>query len=320
MNPKLINYTTDDIPYEAAYRAYTGISFDPERRAKSTQEEYIRVMGDIDAEFRDYLTPENRQEICDDLDYFRAGYVKRELAWLSAQSRCMSTMIAGPANFPARQMEKRNQTERKRLEEWLEFSKKTIDRLRSKYNPSEKTKQTIYSDDDDAVGKLKERIAGLEEHQTRMKAVNKILRNKKLTVDEKVLQCEPLKITKAAVIQMLTPERGYDIGFQQYSLTNNNANIRRLKQRLTGLEKTKALSTTEVMYGEVKVVDNIEDLRIQLFFPNKPDAKKRTQLKQHGFKWTPSVGAWQRKRSNDALWAVKRILGGTINEISDAYQ
>lgn len=41
------------------------------------------------------------------------------------------------------------------------------------------------------------------------------------------------------------------------------------------------------------VVEDKEAGRYQVYFTGKPDADTRTILKQNGFRWTPSIGAWQ---------------------------
>lgn len=33
--------------------------------------------------------------------------------------------------------------------------------------------------------------------------------------------------------------------------------------------------------------------RLRIYYPDKPDAETRTRLKRAGFRWAPSVGAWQ---------------------------
>lgn len=47
--------------------------------------------------------------------------------------------------------------------------------------------------------------------------------------------------------------------------------------------------------------------RLQIIFDDKPDDDLRQELKQYGFRWAPSVGAWQRQLTKNALYAAKRI-------------
>ncbi len=86
-----------------------------------------------------------------------------------------------------------------------------------------------------------------------------------------------------------------------------------MKQRLAQLEKQR----TELLEGEsleiehdgIKIVDNIENNRTQIFFDGKPDAETRKDLKGKGFRWARSLGAWQGHRSPRALWLAKEIVG-----------
>lgn len=46
-----------------------------------------------------------------------------------------------------------------------------------------------------------------------------------------------------------------------------------------------------------EIVDNIEAERVQIFFPGKPEREIISDLKSNGFKWAPSIGAWQRQNT-----------------------
>lgn len=52
---------------------------------------------------------------------------------------------------------------------------------------------------------------------------------------------------------------------------------------------------------------NREQGRLQVFFDGKPEVDARQQLKEHGFRWAPSVGAWQRLLNDNAYYASDRI-------------
>lgn len=94
-----------------------------------------------------------------------------------------------------------------------------------------------------------------------------------------------------------------------YQLQNSRARIRATKERLETLKKRQSQNTTEREFEGGRIVDNVEENRVQVFFDEKPDADTRTQMKQNGFRWAPSVGAWQRMRGPAAEYAVKRIFG-----------
>ena len=59
------------------------------------------------------------------------------------------------------------------------------------------------------------------------------------------------------------------------------------------------------MGGRVEM--NREDNRLQVFFDGKPDADTRAELKSSGFRWAPSVGAWQRQLTDNAIRAADRL-------------
>ena len=70
------------------------------------------------------------------------------------------------------------------------------------------------------------------------------------------------------------------VPFPPYLLTNNNANIRRVRQRIEELgHKTEFVGWT-FPGGEAKV--NEAENRLQLIFEDKPDADTRQALKSEG--------------------------------------
>ncbi|WKN44907.1 DUF3560 domain-containing protein [Tunicatimonas pelagia] len=171
--------------------------------------------------------------------------------------------------------------------------------------------RTIYSDDPEAIQKLKQRLADLERHQAWMKTINRLCRSKKLTDAQITEQLEDQYGCSTSIIHgLLNPQYSYQKrGFQTWQLSNNNANIRRIKQRIAQLEKAEGEQTSERTIGEVTIVDSVEHNRLQIFFPDKPSAEVRAQLKQHGFRWSRQQGCWQRHRSSAAMYQAKKIVG-----------
>lgn len=103
---------------ELAYNAHRNISFDPEKRAERIVSEYSEML-DSDLE---KLPEELREE-------YKTKFIQKLTTWLSAKSRCASSMITGPANFNTRRAEKANDSERKHGEAFFHFRDWYFERL-----------------------------------------------------------------------------------------------------------------------------------------------------------------------------------------------
>ena len=170
--------------------------------------------------------------------------------------------------------------------------------------------RTIYSDDPEAIQKLKHRLTELEKHQAWMKQINRLCRSKKLT-DEQIAEHleDEYGLSASGIRGLLNPQYSYQKrGFQTWQLSNNNANTRRIKERIAQLEKAETEEIRERIMGEVKLADSVEHNRLQIFFPDKPSAEVRTRLKQQGFRWSRQQGCWQRHRGNTATYQAERIV------------
>jgi hypothetical protein len=177
--------------------------------------------------------------------------------------------------------------------------------------------RAISSDDPNAPEKLRERIASLEAKQQRMKDTNKIIQRKPKNepTPEKIAALVTLGASEAAAQKLFEPDFCGRIGFPSYALQNNNANIRRLRQRLAEVEAAAAqreasggAETTETEYDGFTVCEDVDMNRVQIIFPGKPDESTRSVLKSCGFRWAPSVGAWQRQLNANGRWAAQRVV------------
>jgi hypothetical protein len=123
------------------------------------------------------------------------------------------------------------------------------------------------------------------------------------------------------VSSLLTPPwTNGPLGFQPYQLSNNSAEIRRLRVRVAELEKraaaveAAACNTAEDPELEaadgIRIVENALEQRVQIFFPDKPSAELRSKLKGRGFRWAPSAGAWQRQLTANGISAARSIVAG----------
>jgi hypothetical protein len=161
----------------------------------------------------------------------------------------------------------------------------------------------ISSDDPDAADKIRERIAELEAKQQRMIAANKLVRK------EDRVGLAAMGFTPTVIDGLLSPDFAGRYGFPGYMLTNNNGNIRRLRERLVELERRTTAQPKPDIVGDGWVIrEDVEDNRILIIFDGKPSAERRARLKSNGFRWSPSRSAWVRQLNNRArFWAEEAV-------------
>jgi hypothetical protein len=151
----------------------------------------------------------------------------------------------------------------------------------------------ISSDDPEAVAKLQEKVASLEQLQERMKAGNRIYRSK-LSDDDKVKKLMELGLTEENARGGLTPDFCGRIGFPDYALTNNNANIRRIKERIAQLSAPKPQATEPIEGKGFIITEDPDENRILFTFNVKPSKDVCRLMRASGWRWTPSRMAWTR--------------------------
>lgn len=181
-------------------------------------------------------------------------------------------------------------------------------------------KAGISSDDPEAVAKIKAKIAKLEAMQELMRGANKAIRaaykhgiredgpaENIATLQSALLKATGKEWNEAETRALLAPDFAGRRGFASYQLTNNNANTRRLKERLKTLEASQDAEHVETQHDGFQVVENIEENRVQITFPGKPDAETRTLLKRHGFRWSRYNMAWQRHLNTAGRYAAQQV-------------
>lgn len=166
----------------------------------------------------------------------------------------------------------------------------------------------ISSDDPDAIEKLRVELAAVEATQERMKAANKAIRTNK-TPDQQVDALVILGFSKESAEELLKPDFCGRIGFPSYALSNNNANARRIKARISELEKRRERADVEQQGEGYTYREDVEENRVMFVFEGKPDQATRAILKKHGFRWSPSRDGkpWVRQLNNAGIWAGKQV-------------
>lgn len=268
----------NDIPQAVAQDAYWGTSHVPEQRGEQERRNYGETLrGDWGALYRLADTDYKRETLAQEFARYRKSYKFRTLARLSAKSRCVSTMIAGPANFNVRQGNKRCDTADNRTRELIEFRERALKAIRRTLCPDD---ALIMTGDADAGERLADKIKAAEQERDMIKAANAAAR-----------------------------KTGIGPLYPSYKLTNLGANIRRMKDRASYIEQNRATPATTVQGMAARIEDVPQDNRIRLFFPNKPETGIRDELKHHGFRWTPSLGCWQAYRNQRATDVARRLAG-----------
>ena len=288
-----------------------------EGRARSAHEmmsfsEYKQ--GSKTAEYQSYVNKaydladaiaEERPEDAERAYGLAERYAKRLADNMNAESRigcmCPSVMISGPANFPVRKKEKQNAAWDRNHKEWNE-----IQEFLQKIENIRYGKEIIKSGDEDAVEKLERKLDELKATQEKMKAANRAIRMKDSEKGDAKLK--ELGFSDEQIKELRTPDFCGRLGFPDYALQNNNANIHRTEDRLKSLKATKEKGTQETECKFFKVVKNTEIMRLQLIFDGKPDPEVRDILKGNGFKWAPSQSAWQRQLTGNAEYALQQVI------------
>lgn len=293
---------------------YYPINEDTARRAKEMNSFRDYIPGTATAQYRSLVDkaveiaeaqkaktdPMYHEQIDGLLDAYARKLADNLNQSYSIQTRCPSIMIAGGSNFPVAKKEKQNAAADRNMEEYREIQK-ILDKIRATGQGG------ISSDDPLALIKLQKKLADLEASQRLMKAVNAYYRKHK-TLDGCTDISEDMILKLKA--EMASTWHLEDKPFASFHLSNNNANIKRTKERIAELEKRQTEAAPEGWEFDGGTVEiNTEMNRLQIFFDGKPDDDLRSELKSRGFRWAPSQGCWQRQLTDNAIFAAKKVTG-----------
>lgn len=283
----------------AARRAREMNSFFTYREGSATEEYRHEVDAAVEIAERQKLRvdPIHHEKIDGLLDTYARKLAENINKRNAIAARVPSVLIAGSANFPVRKKEKQNRADDVAMEEWRQIQG-LLDKIRSTGRGG------ISADDPEAVAKLRAKLGSLERTQEHMKAVNAFFR-KHNTLDGcpdlSEEEIEKLKVSMAR--DWRVPPKP----FPSYMLTNNNASIRQVKERIAELTRQAETEYEGWQFDGGSVAVDREANRLQVFFDEKPDADVRAVLKSSGFRWAPSAGAWQRQLNDHAIRAARGL-------------
>ena len=274
-----------------AIRSHNGTSFSPEKRGESVVNDYSKELDSDLIQIREVAAKNSEIEaeaIEATCERYKTKYTALLSAYLHSHSNVISWMITGPANFPSARNQKRSGWADNHYKEFRTYRERALTAILKSF------KKPV-----DPLEAYKKDLAQREAYQIKAKKIRAICRKLKGNREEmmKVL-IEQGGLSESVASQVLIPDYAGRIGIPQWSLTNNLANIKRIKGRIAQIEALKALPVSEKeITGGVIIRDNTEANRVQIVFPNKPSDECRSELKSAGFRWAPSNSAWQAFRN-----------------------
>lgn len=276
-----------------AVRAHNWTSFSPEKRGEDMIKGYS---AELEGDIAELIEGGASSEAIKD---YELRYERLFSSYLGAKSNCFSAIITGPARFNTRKHEKANRSEQKHYEVFREW------RIRAKKAILRKAKpETTYLSE---LERYRAELEGMKRNHELMKDGNKKIKEALkggFNIDNYLISTFGIKP------HMLDWTMRWGFGLQ-----NNNANMKRVEQRIKELEAKEANRTTEpekeILFEGGKILLNYEADRIQIFFDTRPTQSELIEWKQKGlnsFNWSPSNVCWQRKITQNAIWSLKRMF------------
>ena len=279
-----------------AQRAKMMNSFDDYRPGSATAEyrRYVDEAVQLAERQKARVDPMYHDKIDSLLDTYARKLAANMNASYSIEARVPSIMVSGGGNFPVRQKEKQNAARDRNMQEW-QYIQGLLDKIRSTGMGG------ISADAPQTIQKLEKKLESLTKAQENMKAINAYYRK------HKSLDGCPL-VSPEQAQRLISSMEHYDRApYPAWALSNNSAEIRRLKNRIADLSKKQEIGYIGWEFEGGKVEANTADNRLQIFFEEKPDAAIREELKGNGFRWSPRAEAWQRQLNDNAYYAANYV-------------
>lgn len=271
---------------KSARDAFRWTSFDPEERGARTIAQHEETLnGDLED------MPEDEKE------RYIAGYKNHFAAWLSAQSRCVSSAITGGAGFNVRHAEKANDSERKRYDEFTEWRNRALKAIAKRQEASKPADQV----QEEAWNELRRELDFKLSHPHYMTAqsIYNVVATRAAHGNVEIVEraIAYVREHKAASARPIITER-----HKFFKLAEIAAQNRAKQAEMAGRDNS------EITLPGGCVVQNWAENRLQIIFDEKPTPDVISELKRHAFKWAPSKGAWQRQNTSNAVYALQKFI------------
>jgi hypothetical protein len=165
--------------------------------------------------------------------------------------------------------------------------------------------RAITSDDPEANEALTAKLAALEAERDAMKAANKSFAKDPEATMKTLAEWDftyggHLVDYATRSIKLL----GYDRPFPSFHISNGSARIRDVKKRIEHLKRaTQEPENPPVDCATFRLEEDKDAVRIRVSFGDRISKASVARMKARGFRWTPSLGVWQRQLNNSARYA-----------------
>lgn len=297
-----------EINEETAKASKQMMSFDDYEGNSATNE--YRVMCDRAQSIAE-AQKQKHPECAKTIDMLLNRYCRKLAEWINRENAigtmCPSVMIAGPAGINRAKKEKQIEAYKRNVEKYEEIIG-LLRRIQSVGTGG------IKAGDAKAIERLKNQLDELVSwHETMKKANTYYKLNGTMEgfdlFGEETAEAEEMR-------NYMKRHSGQP--FSASALQNSSAEIRRIKERIASITAVKEEGDSEKVIKGIRVVENTDDMRIRLIFPDKPDDETREALKANGFRWSPKNGAWQRMLNANGRWAVKNFLSTVKDESNES--
>lgn len=277
-----------------------GTSHVPEDRARQRRQEFDADVAHLVETAGPFLTGA-------DLDRYVAAWS----GYLAALGRCVSTLVAGRSNFPARRAQKASASADRRLEELLELKKRLI----------RSAKRERWEAEVEAAGGpvaiLRQDVETTTHRLAMMKAANRIVRSRPRNVrtDGKIERLVSVGVGPAVAESLFVEDFAGRFGYPGFLLTSARTDIKRKEERIAELERRDEQSGREDeihAFGGVTVTLCYADNKIRIQHDEIPAKEFRQTLNTSGWNFSRREVAWQRQLTENAIWSAEQLLGVKI--------
>jgi len=286
---------------EEAKRAFYWTSMSPDKRGLSMVKDYTDLLN--------YDLSKIKNASQEEKDRYISGFRNKFTVWLSAKSRCASSMVTGPANFPVEKNRKALDREHRLGIEMDEFREKAIKSILKSIDnkrPQEEKDAERWEAIEKNLLSTIQTIIDIDEGRNTYSARSLFTSSLTGFIQRMAKNGQVADVKKSLdLIEKLNESSKKEIITKRSKIWALREVVEQVSEKQ---EELKNAEDKEVLYDGFKVVISYSDERIRIIHDEKPDREVINNIKKHGFRWSPFNTAWQRKLTNNAIYVTFKIL------------